>query len=542
MKEVQDLCQHDVRWEALKSQGEKKQALAEYQTKRLKIEKESQKLKARKQRDAFLLMLAENTDIDARTRWRDATTILQDDARYKNIEDARDREDLFLEFIVELEKKEKEDKRRQREAAIAHFNKVLADFAEDGKIDHQSLWADSKKIFLDLIVRAEFRAMDDSDFRRCFQTFTAELQEAHKVAERKKKEEFERALSAAKGSLRSVLETAARSGLVTSETRWKEALALQDLADAPALAEMRALFPADTDTEGARFTAACKDVFSTVQDKLYEQYRIDRRLVKDILHSHNFKVKHDMTFAVFKAFALKVARMQESVAAAVDGGEEKDRTLQLVSALEPAAVLQEEGEEHDDLPGENLKALMLERPSALGAIFTELHKKAVVDHEEELHYARKVEKKFQALLAENFYRLEHADIAWDDAKRTLQRRSVYDELSKTDRKRLFAEHMDSLRHPKSRSGSFSAPVAAATAEGPAPAPRKRSESNDRRRQRSRSHSHTNRGRDATRGERAGSERERSHGRRVVVESDRDREGKRPTEHDGEDSRGKRVRR
>lgn len=31
MKEVQDLCQHDPRWEALKSQGEKKQALAEYQ-------------------------------------------------------------------------------------------------------------------------------------------------------------------------------------------------------------------------------------------------------------------------------------------------------------------------------------------------------------------------------------------------------------------------------------------------------------------------------------------------------------------------------
>lgn len=31
MKEVQDLCQGDERWEALKSQGEKKQALAEYQ-------------------------------------------------------------------------------------------------------------------------------------------------------------------------------------------------------------------------------------------------------------------------------------------------------------------------------------------------------------------------------------------------------------------------------------------------------------------------------------------------------------------------------
>lgn len=34
MREVQDLCQHDPRWEALKSQGEKKQALAEYQVQR----------------------------------------------------------------------------------------------------------------------------------------------------------------------------------------------------------------------------------------------------------------------------------------------------------------------------------------------------------------------------------------------------------------------------------------------------------------------------------------------------------------------------
>jgi hypothetical protein len=31
MKEVQDLCQTDPRWEALKTMGEKKQALAEYQ-------------------------------------------------------------------------------------------------------------------------------------------------------------------------------------------------------------------------------------------------------------------------------------------------------------------------------------------------------------------------------------------------------------------------------------------------------------------------------------------------------------------------------
>lgn len=31
MKEVQDMCQSDPRWDALRTQGEKKQALAEYQ-------------------------------------------------------------------------------------------------------------------------------------------------------------------------------------------------------------------------------------------------------------------------------------------------------------------------------------------------------------------------------------------------------------------------------------------------------------------------------------------------------------------------------
>lgn len=40
------------------------------QTKRLKQEKEEAKAKQKKHRDAFLRMLAERTEIDAQTRWR----------------------------------------------------------------------------------------------------------------------------------------------------------------------------------------------------------------------------------------------------------------------------------------------------------------------------------------------------------------------------------------------------------------------------------------------------------------------------------------
>ena len=40
-------------------------------------------------------MLAENTGIDARTRWREAVQLLQDDVRYTDVEDGPEREDLF---------------------------------------------------------------------------------------------------------------------------------------------------------------------------------------------------------------------------------------------------------------------------------------------------------------------------------------------------------------------------------------------------------------------------------------------------------------
>jgi FF domain len=55
-KDIKDLCQDDPRWNALKSSGERNQAIAEYQTKKLKIEKETKMAKLRKQKDAFLVM------------------------------------------------------------------------------------------------------------------------------------------------------------------------------------------------------------------------------------------------------------------------------------------------------------------------------------------------------------------------------------------------------------------------------------------------------------------------------------------------------
>ena len=379
-------------------------------------------------------MLAENTDIDARTRWRDAISILQDDARYKNIDDPRDREELFQEFIVELEKKENEDKRRARDDAVALFGKILAEFNRDDKINRKSSWGDCKKLFADVMCRADLRSMEESDFRRSFQSFVAQLEEEYRSEQKKLKAEMERAILSAQADLRAVLEELARAGLLTADSRWKDVVDLPAMVQTPAWEQMRRFFPASEDRDGTGLTSACRDVFTKVQNKVYEQHRTDKRMVKDLLAKQGWRVKHDTSFADFKTLILKIARVKET-----EDGNTDISTVLLESV--PALRNVEDGEEVDYAPQEHLRAMMTERPFALLQVFNELHKRAVSDFEEELKWKQRVEKKFNSVLAENFYLPDHATISWDDAKKCLQRRSVYDELSKTDRRRLFAEHM-----------------------------------------------------------------------------------------------------
>lgn len=74
---------------------------------RRKEEAEEKRLKAKKARMGFMKMLAQNTQIDGRSRWDDAERTLRDDARFKAVPDSADREDLFNEFVEALTKKEK---------------------------------------------------------------------------------------------------------------------------------------------------------------------------------------------------------------------------------------------------------------------------------------------------------------------------------------------------------------------------------------------------------------------------------------------------
>jgi hypothetical protein len=478
LKEVQDLCQNDSRWEVIKAQGDKKQCLAEYQvcdflfffvffycilsqqTKQLKVEKEQQKIKARKNRDSFLLMLAENTVIDARTRWRDAVLVLQEDARFKSVEDSREREDLFKDFILELEKKEREDLKKLRTSATEYFNSILEGMLVEGKVTRKCVWNDFRKKILEILLRPELKALDESDFRKCFQDLIGRIDDAFRKSERQKKEEHQQELDLKQKEFRKLLENMVKDGSLTTESRWQDVANSPVIINSPAFVQLREIVE---ETGGMPGYSAGRDIFDQVLSKVQEIYRADRRLIREMLNSVKVKVSHDSKFNDLKTLVLKMGQMKEidvegTLSIAIDNvqtedGEEVEEiltengTCSVVSSLVSPAVNQSTGVfspvENSSLINQ-LRSLMMDRPVSLNVIFAELLDKAEVDFVEETRQIRKCEDRFVALLRESFYSSDHVGITWEDAKKILQRRSAYDVVSKSDRRRLFTLYMDDL--------------------------------------------------------------------------------------------------
>jgi len=115
-----------------------------FKTKRLKQEKEAKLVKAKKARDNFLVMLAEHTNIDYRTRWSEASALLRDDPRFRAVADSHEREDLFSDFTGELAKKDKQDRAKARESANAFLTEKFEQLYKHGIITRKSLWMDCK--------------------------------------------------------------------------------------------------------------------------------------------------------------------------------------------------------------------------------------------------------------------------------------------------------------------------------------------------------------------------------------------------------------
>jgi pre-mRNA-processing factor 40 len=392
------LCGEDVRWAALATTGQRKQAFSEYQTKRLKEEKEERRLKQRKSRDAFLKLLATDTHIDVKTRWREAQQRLASDETYLSLDvdviDEREREDMFNEFVTELARKDDEEKKEQRKARTEGFAALLKESAE--MITHATRWLDLRPL-LEAKREPRFDAIDENERRHLFQDFVVVLKREHEVVMRDKERERKAEEKTRQAAFRARVMDKVAEGAINATSTWRDSkLELEKEATYVALEDQP--------------SATARTIFDEIVDVLQRSFRADRKALRDLLDTAAaFKMTHTTSFDGF------------------------------LGAL---------AEEDEKLPAEQRLSRVVEmkrsHPTHIRLFFDELIAKEVAAHEESVQRQRRLEDRYMSLLEDYYYRSDHIDTPWKEAEYDMRKRSAFLDMKEADRRTLFDRHMATL--------------------------------------------------------------------------------------------------
>ncbi|KAL2612233.1 hypothetical protein R1flu_023925 [Riccia fluitans] len=105
--------------------SERKQAFNEYLAQRKKLESEEKRLKQKKAREDFLSMLEESKDLTSSMRSSKALTLFENDPRFQAVDKDGEREELYEDYLVDLERKEREKAREERKKNLAEYRAFL---------------------------------------------------------------------------------------------------------------------------------------------------------------------------------------------------------------------------------------------------------------------------------------------------------------------------------------------------------------------------------------------------------------------------------
>ena len=410
-------------------------------------------------------MLAENTGIDARTRWREAVQLLQDDVRYTDVEDGPEREDLFNDFVSELEKKEREDRSKQKSSAMRFLNNFLTEEKANGSITRKSTWADFRESYLK---KPEVRALEDMEVKRIFQDHVGKLDSIFKEEERFRKVELQKKFDVLSDDFRELLEKLAVEGIIHARSRWQDCCLKKEICDSIVYKELESLlspernsnqdndYEKDGDKDKGRKDASSilssstsstsasnstngggegassngysasgcigsvRDTFDRVLVLIREAARADKRLILEVLKDWQYELKHNSPFIEFQDVVYIAAGIKSKVSTEVAAN---------VSITEDGEELEENVEDRTKSGfGKQLRYMLAKRPFALEGAYKEL-----ID--EEMRRYKKKEERF-ILLLEGYYS-EHSFDTWDETKRNLSRHSDFLGLDKKDRESLY---------------------------------------------------------------------------------------------------------
>ncbi|MCL7023420.1 hypothetical protein MKW94_009241 [Papaver nudicaule] len=274
---------NDKRYGALKTLGERKQAFNEYLGQRKKQEAEERRVRQKKAREEFAKMLEESKELTSSTRWPKAMIMFENDERYKAVDRVRDREDIFENFTLDLQKKEKAKAQEEHKKNILEYKQFLesCDF-----IKPTSQW---RKVQDRLEDDERCSRLDKVDRLDIFQDYIRELEREEEEQKKIQKEQLRRAERKNRDEFRKLMEDHVAAGDLTAKTHWR--VYCMKVKDLPAYMAV------SSNTSGS----TPKDLFEDVAEELEKQYRDDKARVKDAMKLGKIAVSATSTYEEFKA-------------------------------------------------------------------------------------------------------------------------------------------------------------------------------------------------------------------------------------------------
>ncbi|XP_076959980.1 pre-mRNA-processing protein 40A-like isoform X1 [Bidens hawaiensis] len=274
---------NDKRYGALKAHGERKQAFNEYLMQRKKLEAEERRLKQRKAKEEFTKMLEESKELTSSMRWSKAMVLFEDDERYKAVDRPSDREDLFQNYLVDLQKKERAKAQEEQRQYRSEYRQFLETC---GLIKVDTQW---RKVQDRLEDDERCSRLEKIDRLEIFQEYIRDLEKEEDEQRKIKKDHIKRVERKNRDEFRKVLDEDVLSGTITAKTQWrdycqkvKESVAYQAVA---------------SNTSGS----TPRDLFEDAVEELEKKYHDDKTRVKDSLKLKKVAVLSTWTFEDFKA-------------------------------------------------------------------------------------------------------------------------------------------------------------------------------------------------------------------------------------------------
>ncbi|XP_057466091.1 pre-mRNA-processing protein 40A-like isoform X3 [Actinidia eriantha] len=299
---------NDQRYGALRTLGERKQVFNEFVGQRKKQDAEERRARQKRALEDFRKMLEESEELTPSTRWRSylllcdvgvgfyfsnydylcsmsckAIAIFEDDERFKAVERAKDREDLFEDYIEELEKKERAKALEERKWNRREYLNLLrsCDFitaSSQWRKVQDRLEADERCSRLDKIGRLEI-----------FQEYIRDLEREEEGHMKIRMEELRKAERKNRDDFRKLMEGHVVSGILTAETHWRDYC--MKVKDVPAYLAV------SSNTSGS----TAKDLFEDVAEELQKQYLEDKARIKDTMKLRKIVLSSTWTLEDFKA-------------------------------------------------------------------------------------------------------------------------------------------------------------------------------------------------------------------------------------------------